>query len=256
MTRVIVALSGGKASAWCADWALRTYDRERVILYFNDTGWEHADLHRFLADLSAYWQHPITIDADGRTPEELFYDKHALANNRMPFCSEVLKASRLQRFYQDGDTLIFGIGSHEGHRALRLVERYAQIAEQKGKTPVLRFPLIAEKVTSAAVDAWLAATGIAEPELYRLGFSHNNCSGGCVRQGKRQWTHLLRTLPDVYAERERVEVEIGGHFGKRMTFINGLSLAELRQSLEAQPALPFGDEDMVTDCIGVCDTVA
>ena len=33
---VIVAISGGKASAWCADWVLKKYPKEEVILYFND----------------------------------------------------------------------------------------------------------------------------------------------------------------------------------------------------------------------------
>lgn len=51
----------------------------------------------------------------GRSPEELFYDNHALANNRMPFCLRILKAERLQKFYKDGHTIIFGIGVDEPH---------------------------------------------------------------------------------------------------------------------------------------------
>ncbi len=31
---VIVTISGGKASAWCADWALKNYPKEDVVLYF------------------------------------------------------------------------------------------------------------------------------------------------------------------------------------------------------------------------------
>ena len=110
MGRVIATISGGKASAWCANWALKTYRKEDVLLYFNDTKWEHPDLYRFLNDLSEYLNHPIFFDSDGRTPEELFYDHRALANNRMPFCSSTLKAERLQKYYQDGDTLVFGLG--------------------------------------------------------------------------------------------------------------------------------------------------
>lgn len=48
MSRVIVAISGGKASAWCAGWALEKYDKNNVILYFNDVKWEDQDLYRFL----------------------------------------------------------------------------------------------------------------------------------------------------------------------------------------------------------------
>jgi len=108
--RVIVALSGGKASAWCANWAFQNYDKKDIVLYFNDTKWEHVDLYRFLDDLSKYFDHPILYDSDGRNPEQLFNDQHAIANNRMPFCSRVLKAERLHNFYNDGDAIIFGIG--------------------------------------------------------------------------------------------------------------------------------------------------
>jgi len=50
MNRIVVALSGGKASAFCANWAIEKYNKN-VLLYFNDTKWEHPDLYRFLDDL-------------------------------------------------------------------------------------------------------------------------------------------------------------------------------------------------------------
>ena len=212
MGRIIVAISGGKASAWCADWVLKSYPKEDVVLYFNDTKWEHNDLYRFLNDLAVYFDKEITFDSDGRSPEELFYDHNAIANNRMPFCSHELKAQRLQRFYQDGDTLVFGIGTDEPQRANRLVGRYQTVAVKTGKWPTLRFPLISENMTSEKVDDWLGSTGIQEPLLYRLGFKHNNCSGGCVRAGKKHWKMLYEKLPEVYANRERVEKEMQEYF--------------------------------------------
>lgn len=78
--RVIVTLSGGKASAMCIKLALEKYPKDKVILYFNDTKWEHPDLYRFLNDLSKYFNHRILIDSDGRTPEQLFYDMRFLGN--------------------------------------------------------------------------------------------------------------------------------------------------------------------------------
>jgi 3'-phosphoadenosine 5'-phosphosulfate sulfotransferase (PAPS reductase)/FAD synthetase len=181
MSRVICTLSGGKASAWCADWALKNYPKEQVILYFNDTKWEHEDLYRFLNDLSRYFDKEIFYDSDGKNPEQLFYKHHAIANNRMPFCSHELKAKRLQRFYQDGDIIIFGISSDEAHRAKRIAEVYAGIADKTKRYPTLRFPLISENVTREQVDQFIRDAGIDEPVLYKMGFTHNNCSGGCVR---------------------------------------------------------------------------
>jgi len=208
MNRVIVALSGGKASAWCADWALKKYGHSRVVLYFNDTKWEHPDLYRFLTDLSSYFEKEITHDSDGRNPEELFVDQHALANNRMPFCSRILKAERLQKYYKDGDILVFGIGLDEPDRWDRLNVVYSKIAKKTGKKCSLEMPLISNSITSLDIDNFLKNAGIREPLLYSLGFKHNNCSGGCVRAGKKHWKLLYEKLPGVYLERERVEEKI------------------------------------------------
>jgi len=255
---VIVAISGGKASAWCADWALKQYPKEEVILYFNDTKWEHADLYRFLDDLSKYFNHPITIDSDGRSPEELFYDNRALANNRMPFCSRILKAERLQMFYKDGDTLVFGIGADEPHRANRIVGVYQTVAVKTGKWPKLTFPLIRENTTKQQIDDFLKAANIQEPLLYRLGFLHNNCSGGCVRAGKKHWKLLYEKLPEVYAERERVEREMREYLGKDISFFKDETLEAFRGRIERGELSSYYDTDdeKETECIGICSSIA
>ena len=221
---VIVTVSGGKASAWCANWALKQYPKEEVILYFNDTKWEHADLYRFLDELSKYFNHPITFDSDGRSPEALFWDNKALANDRMPFCSRILKAERLQKFYKDGDTLVFGIGADEPHRENRLVDVYQTVAVKTGRRPKLVFPLIQENTTKQQINDFLKAANIQEPLLYRLSFLHNNCSGGCVRAGKKHWKLLYEKLPEVYAERERVEREMREYLGKDISFFKDETL--------------------------------
>jgi len=255
---IIVALSGGKASAWCADWALKNFPKEDVVLYFNDTQWEHPDLYRFLNDLSQYFKHPVTYDSDGRSPEDLFYTHRALANNRMPFCSRVLKAERLQKFYKDGDTLIFGIDADEVHRAKRLVSVYQGVAAKTGKWSKLLFPLISANVTKQEVNTFLRTIGIEEPVLYSLGFSHNNCSGGCVRAGKKHWKMLYEKLPEVYAERERVEREVRAWLGKDVSFFKDETLEDFRGRIERNELSAYYDteEDKETECIGICSSVA
>lgn len=255
MGRVISTISGGKASGYVAWWALQHYPKDDVVLYFNDTGWEHPDLYRFLRDLSAFLDHPITEDSDGRDVEMLAYDNYAIPNNRMPFCSRQLKAERLQKYCQDGDILLFGIGSDERHRAKRIAEVYAGVAQQKKITLSVRFPLIEESILHSTIEGFYSENGIEIPELYRLGFKHNNCAGGCVRSSKRQWLHLLQVQPETYAERERFEREIAEHFGKRMTILKNMSLEELRTQRELQSQMDFSDEPDVTDCIGICSTM-
>jgi 3'-phosphoadenosine 5'-phosphosulfate sulfotransferase (PAPS reductase)/FAD synthetase len=254
---VIVAISGGKASAYCAYWALKNNPKEEVILYFNDTKWEHPDLYRFLDDLSKYFNHPITYDSDGRSPEQLFYDNKALANNRMPFCSRILKAERLQKFYKDGDTIIFGIGSDEQERSKRLVAVYQIVAVKTGKWPTILFPLISDGITKQQIDDFLKTVNIKEPLLYQLGFLHNNCSGGCVRAGKKHWKLLYEKLPEIYADRERVEIEMREYLGKDISFFKDETLESFRGRIERKelPNYYNNDDEKETECIGICSSI-
>lgn len=254
---IIVALSGGKASAYCADYALNNFPKKDVILYFNDTKWEHPDLYRFLNDLSKYWDKEITYDSDGRSPEELFYDHRALANNRMPFCSRELKSKRLQNFFNDGDTIFFGISIDEPHRAMRILSVYEEVSRKKNKCVNIQFPLISLNADSKTIDNWLTQTGIKQPLLYDLGFTHNNCSGGCVRAGKKQWKTLYEKLPEVYLERERVEREVREFLGKDVHFFKDETLENFRKRIENKELSSYYDteEENNTECIGICSTM-
>lgn len=244
----IVALSGGLSSAWVAKWALDSGLEPE--LYFNDTKWEDADLYRFLADIEKALGVKITFDSDGRSPEELFYAHNMLANNRVPFCSHELKAKRLQKYAKAGDVVFFGIDGSEAHRAIRIKRIYDDLGVHS------RFPLLENNVTKEQVKATIASLGIKQPRLYDQGFGHNNCGGGCVRAGKKQWAHLLRVNPELYAERERVENEVGLYVGKKVSYMKDLTLYELRGLVENQGVLDFGDDDDKThgECIGVCNT--
>jgi hypothetical protein len=251
--RHIIALSGGVASAWVADYVVKNIDAD-AVLYFNDTKWEDKDLYRFLEEVAAHIGKEVFYDSDGRTPEEVFYDQNFLANNRVPLCSRILKAERLQKYAKPGDVLYFGIDASEAHRAVRI----SAIYKQRGIE--CRFPLIEEQVFKPEMFQWLEQIGIEMPRMYRLGFEHNNCAGGCVRSGKRQWLHLLRTLPDVYAERERVEEEFSLLSGKPQHFMKDTSLKQLREQYEeATDGEQFFDmfdgTDTVTECIGICGTM-
>lgn len=255
-SKIIVALSGGKASAWCADWALKNYPKKDVILYFNDTKWEHSDLYRFIDDLSKHFNHTIYFDSDGRSPEGLFYSKNSLANDRMPFCSHELKAKRLQEFYNDGDTIIFGIGKNELHRAKRIARVYQTIAIKKKKFPTLVFPLISENISDSEIDNFLSHAKIEEPTLYKLGFKHNNCSGGCVRAGKKHWKLLYETLPEVYLKREKTEEGLRAYTGKDIHFFKDETLKHFRHRIETNQLSKFYQINNVkqttVECVGLC----
>jgi 3'-phosphoadenosine 5'-phosphosulfate sulfotransferase (PAPS reductase)/FAD synthetase len=239
-------------SFYAAYLSIHKYGKENVLLYFNDTNWEHPDLYRFLEDIRTFLDKDIFTDSDGRSPEQVFYDNKFLGNNRVPLCSRILKAERLQEYYKDGDNIIFGIGLEEMHRVHRIVSVYQIVSAKKQKFCTVEFPLIDKKLSKYKIDEWFAHTGIALPELYRLGFEHNNCSGGCVRQGKKQWRKLLHALPDVYAGRERLENSFRESSGKDVSFLKDTTLEELRNQeddYESEPTL------FSLECVGICNTM-
>ena len=253
-SRTIVALSGGKASAWCAGWALK--NRDNVILYFNDTKWEDKDLYRFLDDLERFFGQKIVHDSDGRSVEEVFQDERFLGNSRIAICSRVLKAQRLQNFIEDGDELVFGIGTEERHRAIRISEVYMKVGNKKFNKPITcTYPLIKENINPIQIDEWLKETGIKQPIMYDEGFKHNNCAGGCVRAGKKHWKLLLEKKPEVYAERERMENEMREELGKDVTILKDITLKKFREDLQANRSFDFPDDDCPVECVGICSSM-
>lgn len=236
----IVALSGGESSAAVA---VLMSDHD-PLLYFNDTKWEHPDLYRYIYDVREYLGLELVEDFDGRSPADLARNQHMLPNNRAPFCSRILKAERLQKYAKAGDVIFFGIGGHEVHRAARIRAIYTPIGIDT------RFPLIERNLDSRGAHEIMEKTGIKPPALYALGFEHNNCYGGCVRQGARQWKHLFRVLPEIYRERESLEAEFFPH-----TFLKDISLKRLREIEESQCEFVYEDDNWAGECIGMCGTM-
>lgn len=198
----IITVSGGLTSAYVAKIVLENQPDSELV--FTDTGWEHKDLFRFLSDLEILFQKKITYlqHKKYKNPEELFYGKKILGSNRVPICSRVLKVEVLQNYikekYNNECVLYFGIDYSEKHRAERIKFQYDKIGVET------KFPLVESKdfFIRDKIEAWLAENAIEIPYLYKAGYLHNNCSGGCVRAGKKSWLHLLKTDPEIYRERE------------------------------------------------------
>lgn len=97
---LIVGFSGGVTSAWCAGWALAHYPKEEVVFLFHDTKEEDPDTYRFIREMAAALNHPVVEQSDGRSVTEVFHDEGAIANNRMAFCSRILKAEQRDKYFK------------------------------------------------------------------------------------------------------------------------------------------------------------
>lgn len=212
----IVGFSGGVTSAWCAGWAIRKYGKENVVLLFHDTKEEDTDTYRFLREMAAALDMEITERSDGRSVTDLAYDMNTLPNDRMPFCSRVLKIEPGNEYMRElvanrTDRIaikVVGFSANEPDR----VQRATALSWSLGYT--VRFPLIEEKVTKQQAAEWCQVTmGVRIPDMYQWS-DHANCVG-CARGGIGYWLAVKENRPDVFEQRKQLEAEFGHTFNKK-----------------------------------------
>jgi 3'-phosphoadenosine 5'-phosphosulfate sulfotransferase (PAPS reductase)/FAD synthetase len=237
----VVMFSGGAGSWAAAKRVAETYGTEGLTLLFADTKIEDPDLYRFLGEAAANVGGELVVIADGRTPWEVFRDARFLGNSRLAHCTFELKQKPADRWLKanrdPSETVVYvGIDWTEEHRYKRLRD----IRARQGWTyeaPLCEPPYLDRR----DVFDWLEREGITRPRLYSLGFSHNNCGGGCVKAGIGHFAHLYRTLPEVYAEWEANEEglrvflarpDIAMLTEQRDNISRPLTLRELRERIE------------------------
>jgi hypothetical protein len=238
MRKVIVGFSGGVTSAWCAGWALRTFPVDEVVLLFHDTKEEHPDTYRFIRDMAAALKRPVTERSDGRSVVEVCRDENAIANNRMAFCSRILKAEQRDRYFDEiraeGITDIvnvLGFSAIEWQRVQRATAR----AQSEGYT--VRFPMIETQTTKQQAVDWCLAQGVKPSEMYRWS-EHANCVG-CVRGGKAYWLAVKKNEPAVFESKAQLEEEFG-HTILKDTTLRALAVTGLKRTVKPREAIDIG----------------
>jgi hypothetical protein len=239
--KIIVGFSGGVTSAYCAGWALDKFPRNDVVLLFHDTKEEHPDTYRFIREMAAALNHPITERSDGRSVVQVCEDEHALANNRMAFCSKILKAKQRDRFFKElravGETELVNV---LGFTALewRRIQRNTMRGECEGYT--VRFPLVEDDVTKQHAADWCLSKGVRPTEMYRWS-EHANCIG-CARGGKAYWLAVAREEPEIFEQRAKLEEQFGHTFLKDTT-LRGLVQVGLKRKVQPRESIEIGSCD-------------
>jgi len=225
--KIIVGFSGGVSSAWCAGWALRAYPKDEVVFLFHDTKEED--------------EHPVTEVSDGRSVTEIFHDEHAIANNRMAFCSRILKAEQRDRYFDqiraEGVTEILNVLGFSAKEEQR-VQRAAGRAIQQGYA--CRFPMIEDKITKQQAADWCLGLGVRPPRMY-LWSEHANCVG-CVRGGKAYWLAVKENAPEIFEQRALLEEEFG-HTILKDTTLRELAVVGLKRKVKQREAIEIGPCD-------------
>jgi len=253
----VVMFSGGIGSWACAKRVAEKHGTDNLYLVFSDVkGFtddphigEDEDTYRFIEEAAQNVGGTLVMLRDGRDIWQVFKDKRFLGNSRLASCSHELKQKPARKWLVDNcdpeETIVYvGIDWMETHRLPAIVRNYLPY---KAEAPLTEEPYIDKK----QMIEWAQSEGITTPRLYDLGFSHNNCGGGCVRAGQGQFKQLLKIMPDRYAVWEAKEKEIQQFLGKDVTILKeqvkgvrkNLSLEELRIRTQGDPTL-FDDLDI------------
>ena len=237
-TRVVVGFSGGVSSAWCAGWALRNFPKEQVVFLSHDTKEEHPDTYRFNREMAAALAHPVTDQSDGRSVTEVFRDEDAIANNRMAFCSRILKTEQRDIYFKklraEGVTKILNVLGFSALEEKRVQRAWAR-GQQDGYE--CRFPMVEEKVTKQQAADWCLALGVKPSAMY-LWSEHANCVG-CVRGGKAYWLAVAENAPEVFAQRVALEKEFG-HTVLKDTTLEDLVKTGLKRAVKQRESIDIG----------------
>lgn len=209
----IVNFSGGLCSFWAAHRVIQRHGKEYVTLLFADTLEESPDLYEFNAKASQILGVPITRISEETDVWALFRREGLIGNNRFPICSVKLKRDPLDRWCREHclemDTVLYvGFDWNEDNRVTDLRKA---LAPWRVEAPMMESPIwTKEQMENEAIKL-----GLQIPELYRLGFPHNNCGGRCVRAGITHWVHLFKTKPERYLDWEQKEWDTAEDFRQR-----------------------------------------
>jgi hypothetical protein len=246
--KYVVMFSGGIGSWASARRVVDMYGADNVICLFCDVKGDSTDPHvgededtyRFIDDAIANLGCQYVRVADGRDIWQVFKDKKYLGNSRLANCSHELKQKPARKWLLENTTpedttIVIGIDWSETHRIAAVENAY--------KPYKVIFPM-AEKpyMDKQQMISWAENQGIKPPRLYSLGFSHNNCGGGCVRAGQAQFRLLLDKMPERFDRWAEKEQEVRDHLGKDVSILREqvnkekkrLPLIELKSKTQAQ----------------------
>lgn len=253
----LIFFSGGIGSWKVADIVSKKHASENTYCMFTDTLIEDNDLYRFMLEAwSEIYkkERPVELikrakclfqpyqDMDIRKEQleslrvdsmeyfnnviwlsehmdvwDIYKKTRFLGNSRIAKCSHVIKQDLADKYvrsnFSEEDTILYlGIDWTEVHRKKGPLKNWQPYK--------VEFPLCDEHmVFKEELFNELDKLKIKVPELYELGFSHNNCGGFCCRAGQGHFLNLLKQKPELYSYHENKEKEFIDYIGKDVSIL-------------------------------------
>ena len=211
--RVLCRFSCGAASAVATKLAIAKYG-DRVAIYYSDTGSEHPDNQRFLADCERWFGRQVNVLKNPAFQDiwDLFEKTGFIVNQYGARCTGELKRKVGEAIWMPGDIEVFGYTAEETKRLA--------IWRENNPERIIECPLIDSNLSKEDCFAMIERAGIDLPVMYKLGFRNNNCIG-CVkaRGAITYWKRVRQHFPEVFARMAGVERKLGQYVNTRR--ING-----------------------------------
>jgi len=200
--RVAAFFSCGEPSAVMAKLALASGNEVAIVRCVVPN--EHADNDRFAADCERWFDFPIIEIRSTEYADcwEVWEKRRYLNGIQGAPCTIEMKKRPRQDFERDWQphAQMYGFTVDEKDRAERFREQNPEI--------MLLTPLIEFGLSASDCAAIVERAGIARPEMYRLGFKHNNCRTCVKARSPGYWANVRRHFPDDFARMGRLSREL------------------------------------------------
>lgn len=236
--------SAGITSAVACKIALELYDN--VEIFYIGIRTAHTDNDRFMSECEKWYGKKIhTISSREFSDQFDVIEKTGAVNtpNGAPCTGKLKKQVRFELEKKFEVTLFnqiriinqiwgFEFSKKEVNRAIRHGQQYPNT------NPL--FPLIEKGLDKNECAGLLLSAGIELPQMYRLGYSNNNCIG-CVKGGKGYWNKIRQDFPETFSRMAKLEREVG------YSCINGSFLDEL------EPTAGRMQKEIMPSCGVLCE---
>lgn len=194
--RINCWFSCGAASAVATKLILTSdgIDRNNVRILYCETGSEHPDNERFLAQCEDWFGQSVLRLKNPMYDSafDVWHKERYMAGPNGAPCTRELKFIPRLDYQLPSDVHVWGytFDKADVKRADRMLTEYPLMNQ--------RNPLIERKLTKANTLAMIQGAGIELPAMYQLGFHNNNCIGCVKATSPAYWALVRKCFPEKF----------------------------------------------------------
>jgi hypothetical protein len=172
---------------------------------------EHPDNDRFAKDCEDWFDHPITNLVNEKFDGSIyavFEKRRYMAGIAGAPCTQELKKKVREEFQLPNDVHVFGYTAEEQDRYDHFIDANNVKCEA---------PLIERGLEHKDCLAMIQNAGIELPEMYKLGYKHNNCIGCVKATGAGYWNKIRKDFPVEFKKASKASLL----YGARLIRVDG-----------------------------------